>query len=1628
MSPLPVLLTFAVALVMKNIIISLLISLLFLPFVVFAHPGASASHLAEDEYWAELAQSYPAFSPRKHRYLQSSKDVKEVGQWGDVIEWPHVPVTAANLPDGRVITWSSNKRTSFPRGSEYTIVSTWDPLSGEFLNRDNTYQDMFAAHLSLLEDGRLFVSGGNNRVQTTSIFDYRSNVWSRIDDMHKGRWYPTNVALPSGEVLTALGSNGGQYPEVWNEQTGWKVLTGASLQEPILQYSNYYEREWWPLLHVAPQGDIFHSGPTPQMHMISTKGLGSIVQVGKENRDWYPKHGTTVMYDEGKLLVAGGAISGENTKSTNKAMLIDINGSAPVVTPIEPMKYPRKFHNGVILPTGEVLVVGGNTSGIKFSDQGSILPVEIWNPETKKWREGAELKVPRNYHSIALLMPDGRVLSAGGGLCNCVADHENGQLYSPDYLFNSDGSKATRPVLSGVPKSVKNGQVFTVKSELNIKKFSLIKLSSTTHAINTDLRYLAPKFTALGGGQYTLTTHANKNVLTPGYWMLFALNQNNVPSIAKIIQVKSNSASIEQPEAQAFLIGSNVSLKIKIKGGNQQGEFSAENLPQGLSINKQSGIISGEVVKEGVYTSKIKYTENGEASEVVLSWNIYTRGKIKGVSYELYQGTWDSMPDFSELSKNNNNKQLGVMSNFTVPNALSGKSFAVRFSAEITLKEDDSYQFYLSSVDGSRLWVDGKLLVDNDGVHDLNEQSNSVYLTKGEHLIIVEYFSSGKAPALNVFYSSMSIEKQAINDSLLKQNPLSNIPPTINPLNNQTSVVDQFLGVHIIANDANGDPLVFTATGLPNGLSINSTTGIISGTPNKLGSYNSTISVRDNFGAKDEIHFKWDITGAFKVYPIKTRPKHTNRLFAYTAKTNSNTDVQYKWDFGDGTPSTAYSKSNKGPHAFKNPGSYTITLTAKDAVGNIASTQFIQAVYLLPELKEKPRTSMSIVYKESLGVAYIWNVNPDNNTVTGFNTFTSKKLAEIKVGKQPRALAFSPSGELWVTNKSSFSISVIDTTDKRVVHTIQLPYASQPYGIVFSKKDNAAYVVLEASGQLLKINASTRQIEARLSIGKNPRHISINAKEDRLYISRYITPPLPDESTLSPKTSLNGEVYGGEVIVIDTTHFKQLDTIILQHNNVTDSEKIARGIPNYLGGIALSPDGRTAWVPSKQDNIKRGGMRDGKDLTFDSAVRSISSKINLLTNKEELESRIDHDNGGIASTALFGKYGSYLFVALEGSRDIEVIAAYSNEVLFRIHTERAPQGLAISDDGLTLYSHNFMDRSVTVFDLYNLIFYQSSDVPLVHTFKTVANESLSPAVFRGKQLFYDSFDPRLSKEQYSSCAGCHNEGGSDGRVWDMSNFGEGLRNTISLIGHGGMDQGMLHWSGNFDEVQDFEGQIRGLSGGQGLMSDADFHFSTRQDVLGIKKAGVSKALDDLAAYVGSLKSIPASPYRDKKASLSDKAKLGKALFTSKSCDKCHAGKQFTDSAPNVRHDIGTLKSSSGLRLGKVLDGIDTPTLLGLWQTAPYLHNGSAKTIAEAINAHKDIQLSHDEVNKLAAYLIRLDNDDIAGGTTEEPNKKTQGKSGGGVSAVFILLFLVFGFLSILHRRRLATNLTRKFNV
>lgn len=1557
-------------------------------------------------------------------------DWVHIGEWGAVTPWPFVFTAAANLPDGRLLAWGSNNLRNFTGGAS-TYAAIWDPTTGDFQAVNHPNHSMFCGIPTMLEDGRILVNGGDGTRRRTSTFDYRTEQWQRVEDMNYGRWYPGTVALANGQVFTALGDPGSPYPERWQPGQGWSLLTGASLQAPILSYPGY-QKNWLPYLHLAPNGQIFHSGPTPQMNWLDPTGNGAVTPAGPTNL-WYPKYSAIVMFDEGKLLMAGGATTNTvGAPGTNQAAVIDLTAPTPTIQPITPMTYARKFNNGVVLPNGEVMIIGGTTFGYEFVDWGTILTPEIWNPTTQRWRLVANIAVPRNYHSVALLMTDGRVWTGGGGLCNCVADHPDAQIYTPGYLFNQDGSPASRPQIMAAPDVVTYGRTVTVTASPDLQKFSLVKMAGVTHDLISDLRYLSVPFTETVSGQYQLTFHRNPHVLTPGYWMLFALNAQGTPSLAKVIQVTSGRPYLPVIDNLGHVVAD--AITFPIQASDPDGDpltFVAAGLPPGLAINPTTGVITGVATTTGNYATMVTVSDGVNQVTERFGWLINQPGRYRYVKLvartevngrpwrsaaeiNLLDGSGDPIPRRGwQITASGEETQSG---DGRAQNAIDGNPNTIWYIQQSAatapwLQIDLGGDYTLSAIrylprqdsvtEGTI--ADYELFVSPNGVDWGTMASGRFANDRSEkHVLFVGYrpefnVARGKAVA----QSSSQVDgaaAQAIDgnrDGLFANHSVAATQPETNgwweidlgQRYNLTAIrlwprtdccLAQAGTQHVLIS---GTPFVtqtLSATQRQLGVSDFLVTAHrdqpLELAVNRTGRY-----VRIQLEGADALHLaEVEILANLTVplpeplalSPPTTTPHPIATAITFQAQASGGARPQFKWLFGDGSPESAYTATLTTTHSFAQPGLYVVTLTASDELGEEQRITFLQMIHR-PRTARPPVATTSILYEtRPTNNARVWVVNSDNNTVTVFDVVTQQKLAEIDVGQAPRTLALAPNGRVWVANQASATISIIDADQLSVIQTLTLPAATQPFGLAFAPAGDHAYVTLAATGVLLRLDPVTGAPTGSVTVGGVLRHLSINSDGSRLYLPRFITPPLPGEASATPQALVNGVSYGGEIVVVDGATLALNKTIVLQASDQLDTEHTARGIPNYLGPAVIAPDGLTAWVPSKQDNIFRGSLRDGRNLTFESTVRSITSRVDLLVGAEELQARFDHDNGGIAVTALFDHTGNYLFVALEGSREVAVIDAYGQRELFRIAVGRAPQGLALAPDGRHLYVHNFMDRTITVHELTALLIPGADTVATLATYQTVTDERLSPQVLTGKQLFYDAQDPRLARDGYLSCAACHNEGGHDGRVWDLTGFGEGLRNTIDLTGHAGLGEGSLHWSANFDEIQDFEGQIRTLAGGRGLLSDAD--FAATQDSWGPPKAGRSAALDALAAYVASLTTVAASPYRQKDGALTAAGLAGKSIFQSARCAECHASQHFTDSSLTHLHDIGTLKPTSGRRLGVYLAGIDTPTLRNGWATAPYLHDGSAATLADAVRAHAGVLLTESDLVDLVAYLNQID--------------------------------------------------------
>ena len=327
-------------------------------------------------------------------------------------------------------------------------------------------------------------------------------------------------------------------------------------------------------------------------------------------------------------------------------------------------------------------------------------------------------------------------------------------------------------------------------------------------------------------------------------------------------------------------------------------------------------------------------------------------------------------------------------------------------------------------------------------------------------------------------------------------------------------------------------------------------------------------------------------------------------MINFSVNATGGVGLEYNWNFGDGSPETGFGPNASIQHNYAGPGRYVISVTIRDPnTLEELTIQFIQLVHR-PLTATAPTGSSTIALNESL--SQVWSVNPDNDTVTVITDVATGAAVELATDQRPTAVQMSPTGNAWVVNRDAASISVFDTNTLGQTLTVQLPSASAPSGIAFDHSENVAFVALEAIGDVVKLDASSGALLGSVYVGDNPRHVSVTSDGSKLLVSRFVTPTLPDEWTATPIVEFGGQQYGGEVLVVDPFSMTVLSTAVLEHSERGVSEHTGPGIPNYLGPAVISPDGTTAWVPSKQDNILAGALRGGPGMTFDQTVRAIT--------------------------------------------------------------------------------------------------------------------------------------------------------------------------------------------------------------------------------------------------------------------------------------------------------------------------------------------------------------------------------------------------------------------------------------
>jgi hypothetical protein len=454
--------------------------------------------------------------------VDNSGNASIVGSWSAPVT---LPTVAVNL-----LLLKNNTLMFYEDGSSATI---WDYLANKFTSVP-TSTDLFCSGHALMADGRVLAVGGYGQssgalgIANAEIFDPSSNTWTGVPPMNFRRWYPTATTLSDGRILVTAGwqttnhTNAG-IPEIYDPV--------ANTWTPITNANNPFET--YPFMFLLSDGRVIHTGGTEFATNTDVLDINAQTWTVLDSR--IVDGGSATMYSPGKILKAGSATDSLSTgPSSNTAFLLDTTQSFPAWQQVPSMAYPRSFLNLTTLPDGTVLATGGESDKNGGNINNAIYAAELWSPQTQTWTTMASMHTPREYHSTALLLPDGRVLQSGMGAdFGNVPDEMSAEFYSPSYLF-----KGTRPTISQAPAQISYAQNFFVGTPdgATISSAVLIRTGAVTHFFDQNTRFVPLTFQQTTGG-LTLTAPANSNQAPPGYYMLFLVNSGGVPSIAPFVQL-----------------------------------------------------------------------------------------------------------------------------------------------------------------------------------------------------------------------------------------------------------------------------------------------------------------------------------------------------------------------------------------------------------------------------------------------------------------------------------------------------------------------------------------------------------------------------------------------------------------------------------------------------------------------------------------------------------------------------------------------------------------------------------------------------------------------------------------------------------------------------------------------------------------------------------------------------------------------------------------------------------------------------------------------------------------------------------------------------------------------------------
>jgi hypothetical protein len=444
-----------------------------------------------------------------------------------------------------MVAGSGNSKGDFQAGTFKTSI--WDPTTGSF-TAVATPWDAFCAGHAFLPDGELLVAGGNagypdpstNNSNTgskkTYLFDPTTQKYVAEPDMGTARWYPTTIELGSGNIFTVGGVDDTGQRTNTSQTFNTKLHTWTADKVPpaALNFMPLY-----PSLHLLADGEVFYSG-------VNVFGAGSAKPgIWNVNTNaWKPVPGLTDpgLRDQGmsvllppaqdqKVMVLGGGFQDQPVDAVASTAIVDLKSATPTYVPGPAMDTKKMYVSAVILPDSTVFETGGGSTTV-HNGSHPVYSAQIFDPKTSTWTKVASPTVPRLYHSSALLLPDGRVATFGG-------NPDNGfemliEIYTPGYLQKG----TTRPRVTSAPTEINYSGSYSLRTTqaTALKSAVLVRPMAVTHSSDPAQRLVNLPFTKTASGVNVTVTNS-KNIAPPGWYMLFVVDGNGVPSVAKWVHL-----------------------------------------------------------------------------------------------------------------------------------------------------------------------------------------------------------------------------------------------------------------------------------------------------------------------------------------------------------------------------------------------------------------------------------------------------------------------------------------------------------------------------------------------------------------------------------------------------------------------------------------------------------------------------------------------------------------------------------------------------------------------------------------------------------------------------------------------------------------------------------------------------------------------------------------------------------------------------------------------------------------------------------------------------------------------------------------------------------------------------------